>query len=80
MVIELGTKPSSNIEIITPLIKMSKSQIVKQGMEIGAPFELSWSCYEQEAAACGLCDSCRLRLKAFAEAGYSDPIPYITKP
>ena len=75
--VEVGTKPSTNIEVITPLINMRRSDIVKKGMEIGAPLQLSWSCYERNDKACGQCQSCRLRLKAFEAAGFKDKIDYI---
>ncbi|HOH46338.1 MAG TPA: 7-cyano-7-deazaguanine synthase, partial [Candidatus Cloacimonadota bacterium] len=55
---------------------LSKAQIVRKGAELGAPFELSWSCYRDNYTACGTCDSCHLRLRAFKEAGITDPIPY----
>src|SRR6266851_461249 len=75
-VIKTGTR-DGNIEIVTPLIAMRKSDIVKKGLEIGAPFDLSWSCYGREDVACGICESCVLRLRAFAEAGARDPLPYV---
>ena len=75
-VILLGTKPGSGIEVVTPVIGMSKGEIVRTGAALGAPFALSWSCYRSEDAACGRCDSCALRLKGFREAGIADPIPY----
>ncbi len=75
----LGTRPESQIEIVTPVIGMSKADIVRKGVELGAPLELTWSCYREETIACGECDSCLLRLKAFAEAGIRDPIPYREK-
>ena len=74
-VIETGTK-EGNIQIHTPLIHMKKSEIVRLGVELHAPFHLTWSCYSGEDRACGVCDSCVLRLRAFAEAGVADPIPY----
>jgi 7-cyano-7-deazaguanine synthase len=74
--IEAGTKPETQIEIVTPVIYMRKSEIVKRGVELGAPLELTWSCYQAEHAACGRCDSCVLRLRAFREAGVRDPIRY----
>ncbi len=73
--IKLGTR-DGRIEIVTPLIPLRKSGIVRLGLELGAPFDLTWSCYSREDAACGVCDSCVLRLRAFAEAGDPDPIPY----
>ncbi len=74
-VIKAGTK-EGRIEIITPLIGMRKSEIVRLGLELNAPFDLTWSCYSREDCACGVCDSCVLRLRAFHEAGAADPIPY----
>jgi 7-cyano-7-deazaguanine synthase len=71
-----GTRPETRIEIVTPVIAMRKSEIVRRGLELGAPLERTWSCYQFEDEACGVCDSCRLRLQAFAEAGAADPIPY----
>jgi 7-cyano-7-deazaguanine synthase len=76
-VIRAGTK-AGNIEIVTPLIAMRKAEIVRLGLELNAPFDLTWSCYSHEDRACGRCDSCVLRLRAFADAGISDPIPYAT--
>ena len=74
--IRAGTKPETHIEIVTPVIGMRKSEIVRRGAELGAPLERTWSCYQFEDEACGTCDSCRLRLRAFAEAGLRDPIAY----
>ncbi|MFN0152740.1 MAG: 7-cyano-7-deazaguanine synthase QueC [bacterium] len=74
--IAAGTRPESRIEVVTPLIALSKREIVERGAALGAPFALSWSCYQREDAACGVCDSCRLRLRAFRDAGLVDPIPY----
>ena len=73
-VIREGTRPETRIEIVTPVIAMRKSEIVRRGLELGAPLERTWSCYQFEDEACGVCDSCRLRLRAFAEAGATDPI------
>ncbi|MCU1270689.1 MAG: 7-cyano-7-deazaguanine synthase [Acidobacteriaceae bacterium] len=75
-VIRAGTK-EGGIEVVTPLIAMRKSQIVRLGLELGAPFDLTWSCYSREDRACGVCDSCVLRLRAFHEAGAVDPLPYV---
>ena len=75
-VVKAGTK-DGRIEIVTPLIGMGKAQIVTLGLELGAPFDLTWSCYSREDRACGVCDSCVLRLRAFAEAGAVDPVPYL---
>ena len=74
-VIKAGTK-EGNIEIVTPLIALRKAEIVRLGLEVGAPFDLTWSCYSREDHACGECESCVLRLRAFAAAGVVDPIPY----
>jgi 7-cyano-7-deazaguanine synthase len=74
-VIKAGTKEGT-IEIVTPLIAMRKAEIIRLGLELDAPFDLTWSCYSHEDRACGVCDSCRLRLRAFAAAGVRDPIPY----
>lgn len=74
-VIKAGTK-EGNIEIVTPLIAMRKAEIIRLGLELNAPFDLTWSCYSREDRACGVCDSCQLRLRAFAAAGATDPIPY----
>lgn len=75
-VIREGTKPETRIKIETPVIGMRKSEIVQRGVELNAPLERTWSCYQAEDEACGVCDSCRLRLRAFAEAGVADPIAY----
>ena len=74
--LELGTSRDFHPRIKTPLVHLSKAQIVSLALEIGVPLELTWSCYERENAACGLCDSCLLRLKGFAGAGAKDKIPY----
>ncbi len=74
--IRVGTKPETEIELSTPVIGMKKSEIIRRGRELGAPLHLTWSCYQGEELACGKCDSCLLRLRAFAEAGIADPIPY----
>jgi 7-cyano-7-deazaguanine synthase len=74
-VVKAGTKEGT-IEVVTPLIAMHKREIVTLGLELGAPLHLTWSCYQREDRACGVCDSCVLRLRAFREAGAEDPIPY----
>jgi 7-cyano-7-deazaguanine synthase len=74
--IRVGTKPQTQIAMVTPVIGMKKSEIIRRGRELGAPLHLTWSCYQAEGVACGQCDSCLLRLRAFAEAGIADPIPY----
>lgn len=72
----VGTRPETHIEIVTPVIAMKKSEIIRRGVQLGAPLQLTWSCYQSEDRACGACDSCLLRLRAFQEAGVPDPIPY----
>jgi len=74
--IAAGTRPETRIEMVMPVIGMKKSEIVRRGRELGAPLHLTWSCYQGEELACGKCDSCLLRLRAFAEAGIADAIPY----
>ena len=78
--IELGTRPETHLAIHTPLIHLDKAGIVRLGLELGAPLELTWSCYQDGTRACGRCSSCRLRLKGFAAAGLPDPIPYQFSP
>ena len=75
--VRTGTK-QGRIRVATPLIALRKSEIVTRGLELGAPFDLTWSCYRREDRACGTCDSCVLRLRAFAAAGAADPIPYLS--
>jgi len=79
-VIELGTRPDTSIEIVTPLIAMQKCDIVLKGMELNAPFANSWSCYKSDGLACGVCDSCARRLRAFELTGVRDPIEYEVRP
>jgi len=74
--IEQGTKPDTHIEIVTPILHKTKSEVVQIGIELRAPFHLTWSCYQNEDKACGLCESCTLRINAFQKAGHADPIPY----
>ena len=78
--IRAGTRPETDIRVETPLISLLKRDIVKRGIELGAPFELTWSCYRDAEVACGACDSCALRLRAFQEAGVEDPLAYRTRP
>ena len=78
--IDLGTRPETHLDLVTPLISLGKADIVRRGVELGAPLGLSWSCYEREDQACGLCESCRLRLAAFRKVGVPDPIPYVVQP
>lgn len=79
-VIKQGTKPDTSIEVMTPIVDMKKWEIVIRGMELNVPFGHSWSCYKSEAVACGVCDSCALRLRAFEQAGVRDPIEYEVRP
>ena len=74
--IRQGTRPETEIRIETPVIRMSKADIVREGRALAVPFDKTWSCYQAEDLACGACESCRLRLKGFAEAGVKDPLPY----
>lgn len=78
--IALGTKPDTRIRIVTPVIDLHKSEIVRESIRLGAPIERTWSCYQSEDIACGVCDSCALRLRGFAMAGVEDPIKYKMKP
>jgi 7-cyano-7-deazaguanine synthase len=72
--IRVGTKPQTRVEVVAPLIKMKKAGIVALGMRLGAPLNITWSCYKNDDAPCGECDSCALRARGFAEAGVADPI------
>lgn len=78
--IETGTKPETSIKVITPVIKLSKQEIIKRAVELEAPLNLTWSCYKNSDKACGICDSCALRLRAFRQAGIEDPVPYVVRP
>ncbi|MCH8819037.1 MAG: 7-cyano-7-deazaguanine synthase, partial [Acidobacteria bacterium] len=75
-VIEAGTRPDTSIQIVTPLIHLRKKAIVEEGIKLGAPFHLTWSCYQDQEISCGRCDSCLLRLRGFQEAGIHDPLSY----
>ncbi len=77
--IDAGTRPATKIEICAPLIGLSKADIILRGIDLGAPLELTWSCYQSSDVACGRCDSCALRLRAFEQAGTADPIPYVKR-
>ena len=74
--IRVGTRSETRIQIITPVIALKKNEIIRRGIELGAPLHLTWSCYQNDEEACGVCDSCLLRLRAFSQAGIPDPIPY----
>jgi 7-cyano-7-deazaguanine synthase len=76
----LGTKPGTDIKIKTPIIRLSKLEIIKKGISLSAPLHLTWSCYRNEKEACGTCDSCALRLRGFQQEGIEDPIPYSQRP
>ena len=78
--VQLGTKPSTSLQIKTPIINLTKKEIIKLGMKLNAPLHLTWSCYKNEDKACGICDSCALRLRGFQAAGVEDLIPYKVKP
>ena len=75
--VDLGTKPDTFIRISTPVISMRKPEIIQTGLRLGAPLELTWSCYQASELACGECDSCALRLRAFRLAGTEDPVRYV---
>ncbi|OGU55717.1 MAG: 7-cyano-7-deazaguanine synthase QueC [Ignavibacteria bacterium RBG_13_36_8] len=79
-VIDYGTKPETKISIETPIIHLKKLEIIKKGLKLKAPLHLTWSCYQNEDEACGVCDSCALRLRGFQQLGVEDPITYITRP
>jgi 7-cyano-7-deazaguanine synthase len=78
--IRRGTKEGSGIVVKAPFVQLKKKDIVRMGVSMGIPFELSWSCYREGERACGVCDSCALRLRAFAEAEAVDPLPYVSRP
>ena len=78
--IRLGTRPDTDVSVETPLIHRSKREIVELGVQLGAPLQWTWSCYRDSDLACGVCDSCALRLRAFQQAGLDDPIAYASKP
>lgn len=79
-VINEGTRPETRIGIITPLIHLTKKEIIEMAFELKVPIHLTWSCYRNEDKACGECDSCALRLRGFQQAGKTDPIPYVIRP
>ncbi len=79
-VIDAGTRPTTQIKIITPIITLKKHEIVLKGKELGVPFDLTWSCYQNEDKACGVCDSCGFRLRGFQQAELEDPIDYAERP
>jgi 7-cyano-7-deazaguanine synthase len=79
-VIEVGTKPETDISLEAPFVEWSKTDIAERGLELGVPYEHTWSCYRAESPACGTCDSCAFRLQAFQNAGVEDPIEYAERP
>lgn len=79
-VVDVGTKPDTEIGLVAPFVERSKTQIVQRGLELDVPFEMTWSCYRSEAPACGACDACAYRLQAFEQAGVSDPLEYEQRP
>jgi 7-cyano-7-deazaguanine synthase len=79
-VVDVGTKPETTIDLVAPFVEWSKTDIAERGLELDVPYEITWSCYREEAPACGTCDACAFRLKAFAEAGAEDPIEYEERP
>jgi len=78
-VVETGTRPETRVSVRTPLLHASKAEIVRRGLALGAPLHLTWSCYVGDDVACGVCESCHLRLGGFAAAGRADPLPYAGK-
>jgi 7-cyano-7-deazaguanine synthase len=79
-VIDVGTKPETDTTLEAPFVEWSKTNIAERGLELGVPYEVTWSCYRAEAPACGTCDSCAFRLQAFQQVGVSDPIEYAKRP
>ncbi|WP_275738012.1 7-cyano-7-deazaguanine synthase QueC [Halorhabdus sp. SVX81] len=79
-VIDAGTKPETEIDLIAPFVEWSKTDIAERGMELGVPYELTWSCYRESSPACGTCDACAFRLQAFQRIGVKDPIEYEERP
>ena len=79
-VIDVGTKPETEIELIAPFVEWSKTEIAQRGLELDVPYEITWSCYRDEEPACGTCDSCAFRLEAFRNAESKDPIAYAERP
>jgi 7-cyano-7-deazaguanine synthase len=79
-VIDVGTRPDTDIDLAAPFVEWSKTDIVERGTELSVPYDSTWSCYRDEAPACGTCDACAFRLQAFQRAGIEDPIDYATRP
>ncbi len=80
VVIKCGTKPTTELSIVTPVIELSKAEIILRGLALDAPLNFTWSCYQREDVACGVCDSCALRLRGFQSAGVEDPVLYLERP
>jgi 7-cyano-7-deazaguanine synthase len=79
-VVSVGTRPETDIEIVAPFVEWSKTDIAERGLELGVPYDITWSCYRSETPACGTCDACAFRLQAFQRAGTPDPIAYAERP
>jgi len=79
-VIDVGTKPETEIDLKAPFVEWSKTEIAERGLELGVPYEITWSCYRDDEPACGTCDACAFRLEAFRKAGMRDPIQYVERP
>jgi len=79
-VIDVGTKPETEIELKAPFVEWSKTEIAERGIELDVPYEITWSCYRHDEPACGTCDACAFRLEAFRNAGMRDPIEYAERP
>jgi 7-cyano-7-deazaguanine synthase len=79
-VVDVGTKPETEISVEAPFVELSKTDIAERGLELDVPYEHTWSCYREEAPACGTCDACAFRLQAFQNLGERDPIEYLERP
>jgi 7-cyano-7-deazaguanine synthase len=79
-VIDIGTKPETSIDLVAPFVDWTKTEIAERGLDLDVPYELTWSCYRDEEPACGTCDACAYRLKAFQDVGMKDPIRYRERP
>lgn len=79
-VVDIGTKPDTSIELVAPFVEWTKTDIVRHGLDLGVPYDRTWSCYQANSPACGTCDACAFRLQAFQRAGVTDPIEYETRP
>ena len=79
-VVDAGTRPDTDLEVVAPFVEWSKADIVERGLELGVPYETTWSCYRNETPACGRCDACAYRLEAFRAADSHDPIAYAERP